>query len=176
VGAPSVWHRARSLSTRTRGPYSVRPCSAAGKRSLFFTLPARGCPHPDLRWNCPWAWPGVRAGNKERDAALPCGDAWERFLDRCGELHRRLDASTPEKRQLALRAADAANPNDALRTNVRLRRGSSGYDLARPMTTRLLRYDLARPMTTRLVRLRRGSSVTTRFAEASSSVTESANV
>jgi len=37
-------HRARALSTQTRGPYSVHPCSAARKRSLFFKLPVGDTP------------------------------------------------------------------------------------------------------------------------------------
>ena len=32
-------HRARALSAQTRGPYSVRPWSAAVKNILFFKLP-----------------------------------------------------------------------------------------------------------------------------------------
>src|SRR5687767_7029073 len=39
VGPMSLRHRARPLSTLTRGPYSVRPWSAAEERSLFLKLP-----------------------------------------------------------------------------------------------------------------------------------------
>src|SRR5687767_11250891 len=35
----SLRHRARPLSAQTRGPYSVRPWSAAVKNILFFKLP-----------------------------------------------------------------------------------------------------------------------------------------
>jgi hypothetical protein len=116
VGPVSLRHRARALSTLTRGPYSVRPWSAAEERSLFLKLPdGHRTHHPPPQRTGTRLWKEV-ANSARAEAARK-------------EAANSAQAAAAPK-EIANSAQAAAAPKRGLQTQRSLRRRRGGWGIS----------------------------------------------